>query len=97
MRLKSQHNYECETLSHEPFSIIRLKKPITNIVHSENIRLTTVYVPNQPHLLNKYQINLGFSHFHEIGILSRMYYILAPHQIDIVKGGGFCNGSIIFI
>ena len=27
-------------------------------------------VPNQAHLLNKYQINVGFSHFHEIGILS---------------------------
>ena len=24
-------------------------------------------------------------------------YILAPYQIDIVKGCGFCNGSIISI
>ena len=23
--------------------------------------------PNQPHLLKKYQINMGFSHFHEFG------------------------------
>ena len=35
--------------------------------------------PNQPHLLNKYQYNMGFSHFHEFGILSGMY-ILAPYQ-----------------
>ena len=52
--------------------------------------------PNQPHLLNKYQINMGFSHFHEFGILSGMY-ILAPYQIDIVKGSGFCNDNIILI
>ena len=39
---------------------------------------------------------MGFSHFHEFGILSGMY-ILAPHQIDIVKGCGFCNGSIILL
>ena len=51
---------------------------------------------NQPHLLYKYQINMGFSHFHEFGILSGMY-ILAPYQIDIVKGCGFCNGNIILI
>ena len=53
-------------------------------------------IPNQPHLLNKYQINMVFSHFHEFGILSGMY-ILAPYQIDIVKGCGFCNGNIILI
>ena len=53
-------------------------------------------VPNQAHLLNKYQINMGFSHFHEIGILSGMN-ILAPYQIDIVKGCGFWNGKIILI
>ena len=40
--------------------------------------------PNQPHLLNKYKINMVFSHFHEFGILSGMH-ILAPYQIDIVK------------
>ena len=40
--------------------------------------------PNQPHLLKKYQINMGFLHFHEIGILSGMY-ILAPYQIDFLK------------
>ena len=51
-------------------------------------------IPNQPHLLNKYQINMGFSHFHEFGILSGMH-ILVPYQIDIVKRCGFCNGSII--
>ena len=53
-------------------------------------------IPNQPHLLNKYQINMGFSHFHEFRILSAIY-ILAPYQIDIVKGCGFCNGNIILI
>ena len=52
--------------------------------------------PNQPHLLNKYHINMGFSHFREFGISSGMH-ILAPYQIDIVKGCGFCNGSIIVI
>ena len=41
-------------------------------------------IPNQPHLLNKYQINMGFSHFREFGILSGMY-TFSPHQIDIVK------------
>ena len=55
-----------------------------------------VTLPNQPHLLNKYQINMGFPHFHEFGILSGMY-ILAPYQIDIVKRCGFCNGNIILI
>ena len=39
-------------------------------------------MPNQPHLLNKYKINMGISHFHEFGILSGMH-ILAPYQIDI--------------
>ena len=39
--------------------------------------------PNQSHLLNKYQINMGFIHFHKIGILTGMN-ILAPYQIDIV-------------
>ena len=38
-----------------------------------------IWYPNQPHLLNKYQYNMGFSHFHEFGILSGMY-ILAPCQ-----------------
>ena len=46
--------------------------------------LIKIKYPNQPHLLNKYQINMGFSHFHEFGILSGIY-ILAPYQIDIVK------------
>ena len=50
--------------------------------------------PNQPHLLNKYQINLSFSHFHEILILSGMN-ILAPYQIGTVKGCGFWNGKIM--
>ena len=53
-------------------------------------------LPNQPHLLNKYQINMEFSHFHEFGILSGMY-ILAPYEIYIVKACGFCNGNIILI
>ena len=39
---------------------------------------------------------MGFSHFLEFGILSGMY-ILAPYQIDIVKGCGFCNGNIVLI
>ena len=39
---------------------------------------------------------MGFSHFHDIGILSGLN-ILAPYQIDIVKGRGFCNGRIILI
>ena len=39
---------------------------------------------------------MGFSHFQEFGILSGMH-ILAPYQIDIVKGCGFRNGSIILI
>ena len=53
-------------------------------------------IHNHPHLLNKYQINMVFSHSHEFGILSMMY-ILAPYQIYIVKECGFCNGSIILI
>ena len=53
-------------------------------------------LPNQPHLLNKYKINMWFSHFYEFGILSLMN-ILAPYQIDIVKQCGFRNGSIILI
>ena len=61
-----------------------------------NVNYIYIYIPNQPHLLNKYQIYMGFSHFHEFGILSGMF-ILAPHQIDIVKGCGFCNRSIILI
>ena len=54
-------------------------------------------LPNQPHLLSKNQINMGFSHFHEFGILSGIYKLLAPYQIDIVNGCGFCNGNIILI
>ena len=60
------------------------------------IKVEKKNLPNQPHLFNKYQINMGFSHFHEFGILSGMY-IFAPYQIDIVKGCGFCNGNIILI
>ena len=51
---------------------------------------------NQPLLLNKSQINMGFTHFHECGILSGTC-IWAPYQIDVVKMSGFCNGSIILI
>ena len=36
--------------------------------------------PNQPRLLNKYQINMGFSHFHGIWIT-----IFVPYLIDVVK------------
>ena len=53
-------------------------------------------IPNQPHLLNKYQLNVGFSHFHQFRILSGMY-VLAPYLKDIMKGSGFCNGNIILI
>ena len=60
------------------------------------IILTKQLVPNQAHVLNESQIIMGFSHFHEFGILSGVY-ILAPHKIDIVKGYDFCNGSIILI
>ena len=53
-------------------------------------------LPNQPHSLNKYQINMGFLYFHEIWILSGMN-ILATYQIDIVKGCGFWNEKLILI
>ena len=59
------------------------------------VQTPSTTLPNQPHL-NKYQINIWFSHFHEFGILYGIY-ILAAYQIDIVKEYGFCNGSIIFI
>ena len=49
-----------------------------------------------PDLLNKYQINMGFSYFRWIGVLSGVN-ILAPYQIDIVKLSGFSHGKIIFI
>ena len=39
---------------------------------------------------------MGFSHFHELGILSGMY-IFSPYQIDSVKECGFYNDSIILI
>ena len=45
-------------------------------------------LPNQPHLLNKYQISMGFSEFRWIGFLSAIN-ILAPYQIDVVKRCGF--------
>ena len=50
--------------------------------------LLAASLPNQPHLLKKYQINMGFSNFHEFGILSGMC-ILASYQIDIAKECGF--------
>ena len=67
-------------------------------------------LPSQPHLINKYQIEICFSYFHEIVILSSMN-ILASYQIDIVilssmnilasyqidKGCGFCNLIITLI
>ena len=55
-----------------------------------------VSIPNQPHLLNKYQINMGFSYFHGIGVLSGIN-ILVPYQIDVVKSCGFSYKKIIFI
>ena len=59
-------------------------------------KIIHAWLPNQPHLLNKYQVHMVFSHFHEFVIWSRIS-IMAPYQIDIVKGCGFCNGSIILI
>ena len=50
--------------------------------------------PNQPHLLIKYQINMGFLYVHGIGILSGIN-ILAPYQIDVVKWCGFSNRKLI--
>ena len=44
----------------------------------------TALSPNLPQLLSNYQIYMGFSHFHEIGIFSRID-ILAPHQTSIRK------------
>ena len=42
-------------------------------------------VPNQPHLLNKYQINMGFSCIHGIWVLLGIN-VLAPyrHQVDVM-------------
>ena len=40
--------------------------------------------PNQPHLLNKYQINMGFAYFRWVGVLSGIN-VLAPYQIDVFK------------
>ena len=37
---------------------------------------------NQPHLLNKYQINMGFAHFRKIW---ENTYVFVTYQIDIVK------------
>ena len=45
------------------------------------MNLKKIKRPNQPHLLNKYIINMGFSHFHEFGILSGMYTILVLEMI----------------
>ena len=70
------------------------RDPCYSVVDS--VCWNTYYVPNQPYLLNKCQINMGFPHFHEFGILSGMH-ILEPYKIDIVKGCGVCNGSIILI
>ena len=56
-------------------------------------------IPNQPHLLNKYQINMGFSHFHEfnwdliwyvqIGTISnryceRMWFLQWQYYINLI-------------
>ena len=50
--------------------------------------------PNQPHLLNKYPINMGFSYFHGTVIFSRINIIL-PYQIDVVNWCGCCKWKII--
>ena len=76
--------------------MISLRSDEVMLVASTFLESSPWLVPNQPHLLNKYQINVGFSHFHEFEILSGMQ-LLAPYQIDIVEGCGFCNGSIILI
>ena len=78
-------------------SMVCTIRPVAEVLVYLHVQISQVgcnVVPNQPHLLKKYQINMGFSHFHEFGILSGIY-ILAPYQIDIVKGCGFCNGNII--
>ena len=54
------------------------------------------FIPNQPHLLNKYQINTSFSYFRGIGVLSGIN-ISVPYQIDVVKLCGFIYKKIIFI
>ena len=54
-------------------------------------------IPNQQHLLNKYQIKRGFSCCHGIEIFSGIN-ILTPYLIDIAKWCGFCKGKkILFI
>ena len=39
---------------------------------------------------------MGFSYFHEIGILSGIN-ILETYQIDIVNESDICNGKIVLI
>ena len=75
----------CYTLSHilVCFSLGKLLLYSVTLLH-----------PNRAHLLNKCQINMGLSHFHEFVILSGMY-TLAPYQIDSVKRCGFCNVILI--
>ena len=70
--------------------------PVPTLTHYFYTPQIRRFLPNQPHLLNKYQMNMGFSHFHELWILSGMF-ILAPHQINSVKECGFCNDRIILI
>ena len=53
--------------------------------------------PNQPHLINKYQINMGFLYFHGIWILS-VINILARYKINkynIIRQ--VCSYDMLFI
>ena len=51
-------------------------------------------VPNQPHLLNKYQINMDLTYFLEIWILSGMPIYLASCKIDIVMDVVSATGKL---
>ena len=42
--------------------------------------------PNQPHLFNKYQISMGFSYYHVIGVSG--IHLLVLFHIDVVKSCG---------
>ena len=53
---------------------IRIQTDCT-LINAQNVYNEGRYIPNQPHLLKKYQINMGFSYFNEIGILSGMNHI----------------------
>ena len=49
----------------------------------ETIIQNNITISNQPYLLNKYQINMGFSYFRVTGVLSGIN-ILAAYKINDV-------------